>query len=149
MIKEKDAAFQRSFNIEKRLLEMEQQGTIRLRKKPDGDIAIEPLGGGGGGGGSRGPGVPLGDFGQNGGFSVGPGGVTGPGGPGGPGTSLPRASEAPPPPPPPPLPSVLGTLPCTVILFHIIVPTPTLLCWLPFTLSFTAGVLNLFHSEAH
>uniref|UniRef100_A0A8C7E0P6 Formin-like 3 n=1 Tax=Oncorhynchus kisutch TaxID=8019 RepID=A0A8C7E0P6_ONCKI len=47
VIKEKDAAFQRSFNIEKRLLEMEQQGTIRLRKQPDGDIAIEPLGGGG------------------------------------------------------------------------------------------------------
>uniref|UniRef100_A0A674BIN5 Formin-like 3 n=1 Tax=Salmo trutta TaxID=8032 RepID=A0A674BIN5_SALTR len=46
MIKEKDAAFQRSFNMEKRLLEMEQQGTIRLRKQPDGDIAIEPLGGG-------------------------------------------------------------------------------------------------------
>uniref|UniRef100_A0A8C7MW86 Formin-like 3 n=1 Tax=Oncorhynchus kisutch TaxID=8019 RepID=A0A8C7MW86_ONCKI len=71
MIKEKDAAFQRSFNIEKRLLEMEQQGTIRLRKQPDGDIAIEPLGGGGGGGGGGGrgggPGVPLGDFGQNGG----------------------------------------------------------------------------------
>uniref|UniRef100_A0A674EKZ8 Formin-like 3 n=1 Tax=Salmo trutta TaxID=8032 RepID=A0A674EKZ8_SALTR len=118
MIKEKDAAFQRSFNIEKRLLEMEQQGTIRLRKKPDGDIAIEPLGGGsGGGGGSRGPGVPLGDFGQNGGFSVGPGGVTGPGGPGGPGTSLPSAmlvfystgANAPPPPPmAPPLP---GTTP--------------------------------------
>uniref|UniRef100_A0A8C7J7L2 Formin-like 3 n=1 Tax=Oncorhynchus kisutch TaxID=8019 RepID=A0A8C7J7L2_ONCKI len=134
MIKEKDAAFQRSFNIEKRLLEMEQQGTIRLRKQPDGDIAIEPLGGGGGGGGGGGrgggPGVPLGDFGQNGGFSVGPGGVTGPGGPGGPGTSLPRASEAPPPPPPPPLPSALGTLPCTVIVFHIIVPTPSVLCWL-------------------
>nr|XP_024002949.1 formin-like protein 3 [Salvelinus alpinus] len=78
MIKEKDAAFQRSFNIEKRLLEMEQQGTIRLRKQPDGDIAIEPLGGGGGvgggGGGGGGPVVPLGDFGQNGGFSVGPGG---------------------------------------------------------------------------
>uniref|UniRef100_A0A4W5QFT8 Formin-like 3 n=1 Tax=Hucho hucho TaxID=62062 RepID=A0A4W5QFT8_9TELE len=133
MIKEKDAAFQRSFNIEKRLLEMEQQGTIRLRKQPDGDIAIEPLGGGGGGGGGgRGPGVPLGDFGQNGGFSVGPGGVTGPGGPGGPGTSLPRASEAPPPPPPPPLPSALGTLPCAVIHFHIIVPTPTVLCWFSF-----------------
>ncbi|XP_071022008.1 formin-like protein 3 isoform X1 [Oncorhynchus clarkii lewisi] len=118
MIKEKDAAFQRSFNIEKRLLEMEQQGTIRLRKQPDGDIAIEPLGGGGGGGGGGeggggGPGVPLSDFGQNGGFSVGPGGVTGPGGPGGPGTSLPRASEAPPPPPPPPLPSALGeNAPC-------------------------------------
>nr|XP_020470969.1 formin-like protein 3 [Monopterus albus] len=44
MIKEKDAAFQRHFSIEKRLLELEQQGTIRLHKKPDGDIAIEPLG---------------------------------------------------------------------------------------------------------
>uniref|UniRef100_A0A4W6FHT3 Formin-like 3 n=1 Tax=Lates calcarifer TaxID=8187 RepID=A0A4W6FHT3_LATCA len=44
MIKEKDAAFQRHFNIERRLLELEQQGTIRLHKKPDGDIAIEPLG---------------------------------------------------------------------------------------------------------
>uniref|UniRef100_A0A3Q1B482 Uncharacterized protein n=1 Tax=Amphiprion ocellaris TaxID=80972 RepID=A0A3Q1B482_AMPOC len=43
MIKEKDAAFQRHFNIERRLLELEQQGTIRLHKKPDGDIAIEPL----------------------------------------------------------------------------------------------------------
>uniref|UniRef100_A0A8C6MGQ1 Formin-like 3 n=1 Tax=Nothobranchius furzeri TaxID=105023 RepID=A0A8C6MGQ1_NOTFU len=43
MIKEKDAAFQRHFNIEKRLLELEKQGTIRLHKKPDGDISIEPL----------------------------------------------------------------------------------------------------------
>uniref|UniRef100_A0A8C4ES93 Formin-like 3 n=1 Tax=Dicentrarchus labrax TaxID=13489 RepID=A0A8C4ES93_DICLA len=47
VIKEKDAAFQRHFNIERRLLELEQQGTIRLHKKPDGDIAIEPLGVGG------------------------------------------------------------------------------------------------------
>uniref|UniRef100_A0A8C7DSG1 Formin-like 3 n=1 Tax=Oncorhynchus kisutch TaxID=8019 RepID=A0A8C7DSG1_ONCKI len=117
VIKEKDAAFQRSFNIEKRLLEMEQQGTIRLRKQPDGDIAIEPLGGGGGGGGGgRGPGVPLGDFGQNGGFSVGPGGVTGPGGPGGPGTSLPSclvfySTGANAPPPPPMAPPLPGTAP--------------------------------------
>uniref|UniRef100_A0A8D0DG97 Formin-like 3 n=1 Tax=Sander lucioperca TaxID=283035 RepID=A0A8D0DG97_SANLU len=43
VIKEKDAAFQRHFNIERRLLELEQQGTIRLHKKADGDIAIEPL----------------------------------------------------------------------------------------------------------
>uniref|UniRef100_A0AAQ5XN43 Uncharacterized protein n=1 Tax=Amphiprion ocellaris TaxID=80972 RepID=A0AAQ5XN43_AMPOC len=50
MIKEKDAAFQRHFNIERRLLELEQQGTIRLHKKPDGDIAIEPLAVGGAGG---------------------------------------------------------------------------------------------------
>ncbi|MEQ2209340.1 hypothetical protein XENOCAPTIV_028808 [Xenoophorus captivus] len=49
MIKEKDAAFQRQVNIERRLLELEQQGTIRLHKKPDGDISIEPLGVGGGG----------------------------------------------------------------------------------------------------
>ncbi|TNN82485.1 Formin-like protein 3 [Liparis tanakae] len=48
VIKEKDAAFQRHFNIERRLLELEQQGTIRLHKKADGDIAIEPLGVGGG-----------------------------------------------------------------------------------------------------
>lgn len=47
VIQEKDAAFQRHTNIEKRLLELEQQGTIRLRKQPDGDIAIEALGGGG------------------------------------------------------------------------------------------------------
>uniref|UniRef100_A0A4W4HNU0 Uncharacterized protein n=1 Tax=Electrophorus electricus TaxID=8005 RepID=A0A4W4HNU0_ELEEL len=45
MIQEKDAAFQRHTNIEKRLLELEQQGTIRLRKQPDGDIAIETPGG--------------------------------------------------------------------------------------------------------
>uniref|UniRef100_A0A671R7K9 Formin-like protein 3 n=1 Tax=Sinocyclocheilus anshuiensis TaxID=1608454 RepID=A0A671R7K9_9TELE len=47
MIQEKDAAFQRHNNIKKQLLELEQQGTIRLRKQPDGDIAIEALGGGG------------------------------------------------------------------------------------------------------
>uniref|UniRef100_A0A1A8IYG3 Formin-like 3 n=1 Tax=Nothobranchius kuhntae TaxID=321403 RepID=A0A1A8IYG3_NOTKU len=61
MIKEKDAAFQRHFNIEKRLLELEKQGTIRLHKKPDGDISIEPLGVGGGG---SGIGIPLGNVGQ-------------------------------------------------------------------------------------
>ncbi|KAG7257803.1 hypothetical protein CRUP_036706 [Coryphaenoides rupestris] len=75
VLKEKDAAFQRHFNIEKRLLELEQQGTIRLHKKPDGDIAIEPLAGGGGGvvggvvggvsiTGDRGLGFPLADLGQ-------------------------------------------------------------------------------------
>uniref|UniRef100_A0A672I0R4 Uncharacterized protein n=1 Tax=Salarias fasciatus TaxID=181472 RepID=A0A672I0R4_SALFA len=62
MIKEKDAAFQRHFNIERRLLELEQQGTIRLHKKPDGDIAIEPLGVAGAG--SSGLGIPLADVAQ-------------------------------------------------------------------------------------
>ncbi|KAG7471890.1 hypothetical protein MATL_G00102850 [Megalops atlanticus] len=63
MIKEKDAAFQRQSNIEKRLQELEQQGTIRVRKQPDGDIAIEALGGGGGmgggGAGSIGECIPI------------------------------------------------------------------------------------------
>ncbi|XP_040008001.1 formin-like protein 3 isoform X4 [Xiphias gladius] len=99
MIKEKDAAFQRHFNIERRLLELEQQGTIRLHKKPDGDIAIEPLGVGSVG--SGGLGIPLGDIGQ---LSLGStAGLTEPGGPD---TSLPPASQAPP--PPPPLPSASG-----------------------------------------
>uniref|UniRef100_A0A6Q2WQE7 Formin-like protein 3 n=1 Tax=Esox lucius TaxID=8010 RepID=A0A6Q2WQE7_ESOLU len=102
MIKEKDAAFQRHFNIEKRLLELEQQGTIRLRTKPDGDIAIEPLGGGGGGGsggGGGGPRASLGDFGQNGGHSVGPAGTPPP-----PLTNTPpREQNTPCPPPPPPM----------------------------------------------
>uniref|UniRef100_A0A674BI50 Formin-like 3 n=1 Tax=Salmo trutta TaxID=8032 RepID=A0A674BI50_SALTR len=52
MIKEKDAAFQRSFNMEKRLLEMEQQGTIRLR------FSVGP-GGVTGPGGPGGPGTSL------------------------------------------------------------------------------------------
>lgn len=105
MIKEKDAAFQRHFNIERRLLELEQQGTIRLHKKPDGDIAIEPLGVGAVG--SGGLGIPLGDIGQ---LSL--GSVAGLTEAGGPDTSLPPASQAPPPPPPPPpappLPSASG-----------------------------------------
>uniref|UniRef100_A0AAY5KKN2 Formin-like 3 n=1 Tax=Esox lucius TaxID=8010 RepID=A0AAY5KKN2_ESOLU len=84
MIKEKDAAFQRHFNIEKRLLELEQQGTIRLRTKPDGDIAIEPLGGGGGGGSGGGGGGPRASLGRRAGllgqiyFRVAPNGVSSP-----------------------------------------------------------------------
>ncbi|KAG5837959.1 hypothetical protein ANANG_G00218650 [Anguilla anguilla] len=48
VIREKDAAFQRQRGIERRLQELEQQGSIRLSKRPDGDIAIEALGPGGG-----------------------------------------------------------------------------------------------------
>uniref|UniRef100_A0A8C2PLA6 Formin-like 3 n=1 Tax=Cyprinus carpio TaxID=7962 RepID=A0A8C2PLA6_CYPCA len=62
MIQEKDAAFQRHNNIKKQLLDLEQQGTIRLCKQPDGDIAIEALGGGGLVGGAV-AGVSLGDLG--------------------------------------------------------------------------------------
>ncbi|KAL0158190.1 hypothetical protein M9458_046266, partial [Cirrhinus mrigala] len=90
MIQEKDAAFQRHNNIEKQLLELEQQGTIRLRKQPDGDIAIEALGGG--------PGVPLGDLGLLTASMSGSGGLA---------VTLPAPIEtvAPPPPPPPPPPA--------------------------------------------
>nr|XP_057941681.1 formin-like protein 3 isoform X2 [Doryrhamphus excisus] len=116
VIKEKDAAFQRHFNIERRLLELEQQGTIRLHKKPDGDISIEALGVGATGGvggavGSGGLGIPLADIGA---LSLGStAALTEPGGPD---PSLPPASEAPPPPhppppPPPPLPSTTGPSP--------------------------------------
>ncbi|KAF4078649.1 hypothetical protein AMELA_G00201370 [Ameiurus melas] len=108
VIQEKDAAFQRHTNIEKRLLELQQQGTIRLRKQPDGDIAIEALGGGGGGGGRAGgpidimTGAPLGDL-SSGSTILGVG--------------LPAATvetpapPPPPPPPPPPLPSAAECLP--------------------------------------
>uniref|UniRef100_A0A672KJD7 Formin-like protein 3 n=1 Tax=Sinocyclocheilus grahami TaxID=75366 RepID=A0A672KJD7_SINGR len=92
MIQEKDAAFQRHNNIEKQLLELEQQGTIRLRKQPDGDIAIEALGGGGLVGGAS-----LGDLGLLTASMSGSGGlrVT---------TPAPIEAVAPPPPPPPPAP---------------------------------------------
>uniref|UniRef100_A0A8C1T129 Formin-like 3 n=1 Tax=Cyprinus carpio TaxID=7962 RepID=A0A8C1T129_CYPCA len=86
MIQEKDAAFQRHNNIKKQLLELEQQGTIRLRKQPDGDIAIEALGGGRLVGGAA-AGASLGDLGL---------GVT---------TPAPIEAVAPPPPPPPPPPA--------------------------------------------
>uniref|UniRef100_A0A3Q3WBM3 Uncharacterized protein n=1 Tax=Mola mola TaxID=94237 RepID=A0A3Q3WBM3_MOLML len=90
VIKEKDAAFQRHYNIERRLLELEQQGTIRLHKKADGDIAIEPCVGNGS------LGISLGDIRQLPSGSI--AGLTEPGGP--------DPIPAPPPPPPlaPPLP---------------------------------------------
>ncbi|KAK3547363.1 hypothetical protein QTP86_018862 [Hemibagrus guttatus] len=102
VIQEKDAAFQRHTNIEKRLLELEQQGTIRLRKQPDGDIAIEALGGGSGGAIDIMTGAPLGEL--NSGSTI-------------LGVSLPTATKEtpapppPPPPPPPPLPTAAECLP--------------------------------------
>uniref|UniRef100_A0A8C7Y876 Formin-like 3 n=1 Tax=Oryzias sinensis TaxID=183150 RepID=A0A8C7Y876_9TELE len=108
MIKEKDAAFQRHFNIERRLLELEQQGTIRLHKKADGEITIEPLGVGCGGSGF---GIPLGDIGQ---LSLGSTAVLR--GPGGPDLSLPPATVlVPPPPPPPPAPPLPDASPSVIL----------------------------------
>ncbi|XP_043080565.1 formin-like protein 3 isoform X5 [Puntigrus tetrazona] len=114
MIQEKDAAFQRHNNIEKQLLELEQQGTIRLRKQPDGDIAIEALGGGGLAGGAA-TGAPLGDLGLLTASLSGTGGL---------GASTPAPIEvvAPPPPPPPPPPA--PPLPSEVECIPIPPPPP-------------------------
>uniref|UniRef100_A0AAY5EEI1 Formin-like 3 n=1 Tax=Electrophorus electricus TaxID=8005 RepID=A0AAY5EEI1_ELEEL len=85
MIQEKDAAFQRHTNIEKRLLELEQQGTIRL----------------------RGPGRPMG------GAALGEAGLgnTSMAGSGGLGIVSPATIEMPAPPPPPPPPPPAPPLP--------------------------------------
>ncbi|KAI5085456.1 formin-like protein 2 isoform X7, partial [Silurus meridionalis] len=40
MVKEKDEAIQRQCNLEKKIHELEKQGTIKIQKKGDGDIAI-------------------------------------------------------------------------------------------------------------
>ncbi|KAI2649720.1 Formin-like protein 3 [Labeo rohita] len=109
MIQEKDAAFQRHNNIEKQLLELEQQGTIRLRKQPDGDIAIEALGGGRLPGGAV-AGAPLGDLSLLAASMSGSGGLA---------VTLPAPIEAvappPPPPPPPPAPPLPSEVECVPI----------------------------------
>lgn len=92
MLKEKDEAIQRQTNLEKKIHELEKQGTIKIHKKGDGDISILP---------SAPPGVvgsPGAVVGGN-GTAVSPlqvGGVAG------------VPAPPPPPPPPPPLP-VNGT----------------------------------------
>ncbi|XP_052004370.1 formin-like protein 2 isoform X2 [Xyrauchen texanus] len=40
MVKEKDEAIQKQSNLEKKIHELEKQGTIKIQKKVDGDIAI-------------------------------------------------------------------------------------------------------------
>ncbi|KAK7128922.1 hypothetical protein R3I94_017222 [Phoxinus phoxinus] len=110
MIQEKDAAFQRHNNIEKRLLEMEQQGTIRLRKQPDGDIAIEALGGG------AAAGAPLRDLNSL------TASMSGTGGPGV--TSIAPIEAVSPPPPPPPPPPPAPPLPSEVECVPIPPPPP-------------------------
>ncbi|XP_072253250.1 formin-like protein 2 isoform X2 [Leuresthes tenuis] len=94
MLKEKDEAIQRQSNLEKKIHELEKQGTIKIHKKKDGDISILPSHPSGV------EGVPGATTGGN-GVAVG----------------LNHAGVAdctpvppPPPPPPPPLP-VNGTLP--------------------------------------
>lgn len=42
MVKEKDEALQRQTKLEKKIHELEKQGTIKIHKKGDGDISILP-----------------------------------------------------------------------------------------------------------
>lgn len=42
MLKEKEEAIQRQTNLEKKIHELEKQGTIKIQKKGDGDISIVP-----------------------------------------------------------------------------------------------------------
>ncbi|XP_059383878.1 formin-like protein 3 isoform X1 [Carassius carassius] len=114
MIQEKDAAFQRHNNIEKQLLELEQKGTIRLRKQPDGDIAIEALGGRGLVGGAA-AGASLGDLGLLTASMSGSGGL---------GVTTPAPIEAVAPPPPPPPPPPAPPLPSEVECIPIPPPPP-------------------------
>uniref|UniRef100_A0A8D0CEX5 Formin like 2 n=1 Tax=Scleropages formosus TaxID=113540 RepID=A0A8D0CEX5_SCLFO len=42
MVKEKDEAIQRQCNLERKIQELEKQGTIKIQEKGDGDVAILP-----------------------------------------------------------------------------------------------------------
>ncbi|XP_051761861.1 formin-like protein 2 isoform X4 [Ctenopharyngodon idella] len=97
MVKEKDEAIQRQCNLEKKIHELEKQGTIKIQKKGDGDIAIltSPPQGNGHLPGSEGV-VGL----------SGEGVVSQRGVANGAAHGMPM-SEPPPPPPPPPMPASL------------------------------------------
>lgn len=43
MVKEKEEAIQRQSTLEKKIHELEKQGTIKIQKRGDGDIAILPV----------------------------------------------------------------------------------------------------------
>lgn len=88
MLKEKDEAIQRQSNLEKKIHELEKQGTIKIHKKGYGDISILPTPSSGV------EGSPVVMMGGN-GVTVGPNHVG-------------VVAGAPAPPPPPPLP-VNGT----------------------------------------
>lgn len=92
MLKEKDEAIQRQSNLEKKIHELEKQGTIKIHKKGDGDISILPSPPSGV------EGLPGAVIGGN-GAAVGPNHV---------GVVAGTPAPPPPPPPPPPLP-VNGT----------------------------------------
>ncbi|NXF06236.1 FMNL2 protein, partial [Smithornis capensis] len=87
MVKEKEEAIQRQSTLEKKIHELEKQGTIKIQKKGDGDISILPVALASGM-------VPVGLEAVS-GMCVTPGAGA--------------ASSVPLPPPPPPLPALAGT----------------------------------------
>ncbi|KAE8299390.1 Formin-like protein 2 Formin-like proteiny 2 domain-containing protein 2 [Larimichthys crocea] len=89
MLKEKDEAIQRQSKLEKKIHELEKQGTIKIHKKGDGDISILPS-------------PPSCAEGLPGGMMVGGNGA--PVGPYHMGVVAGAPAPPPPPPPPPPLP---------------------------------------------
>uniref|UniRef100_A0A8C1TQG5 Formin-like 2a n=1 Tax=Cyprinus carpio TaxID=7962 RepID=A0A8C1TQG5_CYPCA len=102
MVKEKDEAIQKQSNLEKKIHELEKQGTIKIQKKADGDIAIltPPPQGNGHLPGSQGvAGVSGEGMVSHGGVANGTTHVSN-------GPSSVPAPAPPPPPPPPPLPGL-------------------------------------------
>ncbi|NXC03230.1 FMNL2 protein, partial [Orthonyx spaldingii] len=85
MVKEKEEAIQRQSTLEKKIHELEKQGTIKIQKKGDGDISILPVG--------------LGSAVVPAGPEAAPGPCATPG----------AAPSVPLPPPPPPLPALPGS----------------------------------------
>ncbi|NWV35807.1 FMNL2 protein, partial [Grantiella picta] len=97
MVKEKEEAIQRQSTLEKKIHELEKQGTIKIQKKGDGDISILPVALGSGM-------VPAGSgsgLGSGLGSEVVPGICAPPGAAG--------SVSVPLPPPPPPLPAMPGS----------------------------------------
>lgn len=91
MVKEKDEAIQRQTKLEKKIHELEKQGTIKIHKKGDGDISILPSS-------PVGTGVPTGAVTAANGAAVLPNH-----------TEVTAGMAAPPPPPPPPPLPINGT----------------------------------------
>ncbi|XP_054888094.1 formin-like protein 2 isoform X3 [Poeciliopsis prolifica] len=117
MLKEKDEAIQRQSKLEKKIHELEKQGTIRIQKKGDGDISILPSSLPGVEGlpgttvGANGTAACQNNAGVVGGMSSVPAPPPPPPPPpvngqlpNGPSMEIPTAAAAPPPPPPPPPP---------------------------------------------
>uniref|UniRef100_A0A8C1YMP0 Formin-like 2a n=1 Tax=Cyprinus carpio TaxID=7962 RepID=A0A8C1YMP0_CYPCA len=104
MVKEKDKAIQKQSNLEKKIHELEKQGTIKIQKKADGDIAILTS-------------PPQGN-----GHLPGSQGVAGGSGEGAAhGLTVP---DPPPPPPPPPMPETCDVTEPAFSFFLLCFPVP-------------------------